>query len=109
MSSKSKHPVLLTDASGEVTLMYTFSEEEYWKGIAAPKNRKAAGIDNVLVKQLNNLGPTELCTTGYLICSTNASHKIRYQDCGDSQCSTPYLNHTNRYHYYATYISSMKD
>ena len=33
------------------------------KGIAPPKNGKAAAIDNVLVKQLNNL-----FTTGYLIC-----------------------------------------
>ena len=58
MSSKPTHSVLHTDAAGEVTLVYTFSEEEYRKGIAAPKNRKAAGIDNVLEKQLNNLGPT---------------------------------------------------
>ena len=58
MSSKSKHSVLHTDAAGEVTLVYTFSEEEYRKGIAAHKNRKTAGIDNVLAKQLNNLGPT---------------------------------------------------
>ena len=50
--------MLHTDAAGEVTLVYTFSEEEYRKGIAAPKNRKAAGIDNVLVKKLNNLAPT---------------------------------------------------
>ena len=58
MSSKPKHSVLHTDAAGEVTPVYTFSEEEYRKGIAAPKIRKAAGIDNVLVKQLNNHGPT---------------------------------------------------
>ena len=56
MSSESIHSVLHTDAAGEVTLVYTFSEEEYRKGIAASKNRKTACIDNVLVKQLNNLG-----------------------------------------------------
>ena len=38
--------------------MYPFSEEEYRKGIAAPKNRKAACIDNIVVKQLNNIGQT---------------------------------------------------
>ena len=57
-SSKPKHSVLHTDAAGEVTLVYTFSEEEYKKGIAAPNNRKDTSIDHVLVKQLNNLGPT---------------------------------------------------
>ena len=36
---------------------YTFSEEEYRKGIAALKNNKAAGIDDILVEQLKNLGP----------------------------------------------------
>ena len=58
MFSTPKHSVLHTDAAGEVTLMYTFSEEEYRKGVAAPNNRKGDDIDNVLVKQLNNLGPT---------------------------------------------------
>ena len=58
MPSKSKHYVPHTDADGEVTLVYTFFEEEYRKGIVAPKKIKAAGTDNVLVKQLNNLGPT---------------------------------------------------
>ena len=58
MPSKPKHSVLHTDAAGEVTLVYTFSEEEYRKGISAPKNRKVAGTDNVLAKQLNNIGPT---------------------------------------------------
>ena len=58
MFSKPKHSVLRTYTAGEVTLVYTFSEEEYRKEIVAPNNRKADGIDNVLVKQLNNLGPT---------------------------------------------------
>ena len=34
--------------------MYTFSEEEYRKGIAAPKNRKDASIDNLLKIKRNN-------------------------------------------------------
>ena len=80
--------MLHTDAAGEVMLVYTFSEEEYRKGIEASKNKKAAGIDNVLVIQQHNLGPT--LHNWYLICSTNASQKIRYQGCGDSQCSMPY-------------------
>ena len=57
MSSIPKHPVLPTDATGEVTQVYPSSEEEYIIGIAAIKNGKATGIDDVLVKQLNNLGP----------------------------------------------------
>ena len=58
MSSKTKCPVSPTDATVEVTLVYPFSEEEYRKGIAALKNGKSAGIDDVLVKQLNNQRPT---------------------------------------------------
>ena len=50
--------ILLTDATGEVTQVYLFLEEEYRKGIVALKNGKATGIDDVLVKQLNYLGPT---------------------------------------------------
>ena len=37
--------------------MSAFSEEEYRKGIAALKNKKAAAIDDILVEQLKNLGP----------------------------------------------------
>ena len=37
-------------------MAHPFSEEEYKKGIAALKNNKAAGRDDVLVEQLNNLG-----------------------------------------------------
>ena len=39
------------------SLVFLFTEEEYKKGIATLKNKKAAGIDDVLVEQLNNLGP----------------------------------------------------
>ena len=106
MSSKPKHSGLHT-AAGEVTLVYTFFEEEYRKGIAPLKNGKAAGIDNVLVNSW--IIYVQLFTTGYLICSTNASQKTRYQDCRDRQCSTPYWHHTHRYHFYAICISSMKD
>ena len=38
-----------TEATGEVTLVYPFSEEEYRKGMASLKNGKAAGIDIVMV------------------------------------------------------------
>ena len=39
------------------SVVYPFSEEECKKGIAELKNGKAAGIDGVLVGQLNNLVP----------------------------------------------------
>ena len=42
---------------GKPSLVSVFSEEEYRKGIAALKNNKAAGIDDILVEQLKNLGP----------------------------------------------------
>ena len=38
-------------------MVYPFSEEEYRRGIVTLKNNKAAGIDYVLVEQLNNLEP----------------------------------------------------
>ena len=63
-------------------MVYPFSEEEYRKGISTLKNGKAAGIDDVLVKQLNNKGPN---LHNCLLDSTNDSHKTRYQDCGDRQ------------------------
>ena len=37
-------------------MVYPFGEEEYKRSIAALKNNKAAGIDDVLVEQLKNLG-----------------------------------------------------
>jgi hypothetical protein len=57
MPSKPKRPVLLQAAEGETSMVYPFSEEEYRKGVAALKNNKAAGRDDVLVEQLKNLGP----------------------------------------------------
>ena len=56
MSTKPKHPVLPT-VEGIPSLVSAFSEEEYRKGIAALKYNKAAGIDDVLMEQLKNLGP----------------------------------------------------
>ena len=49
-------PVLPT-VEGIPSLVSAFSEQEYRKGIAALKYNKAAGIDNILVEQLKNLGP----------------------------------------------------
>ena len=56
MSTKHKCPALHT-VKGKPALASAFSEEEYRKGIAALKNNKAAGIDDILVEQLKNLGP----------------------------------------------------
>ena len=38
-------------------MIYPFSEGEYNKGVAALKNNKAAGRDDILVEQLKHLGP----------------------------------------------------
>ena len=76
--------VLPTEETVEVMLVYPF----YRKGIVALKNEKAAGIDDVLVEQLKNLGSTP--TSVYLIFSTNVSQKTRYQDCRDSLRASPY-------------------
>ena len=51
MPTKPKCPALLT-VEGKPSLVSAFSEEEYRKGIAALKNNKAAGIDDILVEQL---------------------------------------------------------
>ena len=40
-------------------MVYPFSEVEYRKGVAILKNNKAAGRDDVLMEQLNNLGPKD--------------------------------------------------
>ena len=48
---------MLPTVEGKPSLVTAFSEEEYRKGIAALKNNKAAGIDDILVDQLKNLGP----------------------------------------------------
>ena len=55
MPTKPKCPALPT-VEGKPSLVSAFSEEEYRKAIAALKNNKAAGIDDILVEQLKNLG-----------------------------------------------------
>ena len=55
MPTKPKCPALPT-VEEKPSLVSAFSEEEYRKGIAALKNNKAAGIDDILVELLN-LGP----------------------------------------------------
>ena len=57
MPSKPKHPVLPTATEKDYSMVYPFSEEEYRKGVAILKNNKASDKDNVLVEQLNKLGP----------------------------------------------------
>ena len=57
MSTKPNRPALPPTTEVGVSMVYPFSEEEYRRVIAALKNNKAAGIDDVLVEQLNNLGP----------------------------------------------------
>ena len=56
MRTKPKCHALQT-VVGKPSLVSAFSEDEYRKGIAALKNNKAAGIDDILVEQLKNLGP----------------------------------------------------
>ena len=56
MPPKPKFPALPT-VEGKPSLMSAFSEEEYSKGIAALNNNKAAGIGDILVDKLKNLGP----------------------------------------------------
>ena len=57
MPSKPKRPVLSPATEGDYSMVYPFSEEEYRKGVAILKNNKASGRDDVLVEQLNKLGP----------------------------------------------------
>ena len=56
MPTKPKRPILLPIQEGTPTMAHPFSEEEYKKGIAALKNNKAAGREDVLVEQLKHLG-----------------------------------------------------
>ena len=70
MPTKPNCPALPT-VEGKPSLVSAFSEEEYRKGIAALKNNKAVGIDDILVEQLKNLGPKAhkwLNTTTELVC-----------------------------------------
>ena len=56
MPTKPMRPILPPIQEGTPTMAHPFSEEEYKKGIAALKNNKAAGRDDVLVDQLKHLG-----------------------------------------------------
>ena len=53
----SVHDVHPHSKNGNTSLVSAFREEEYRKCIAALKNNKAAGIDDILGEQLKNLGP----------------------------------------------------
>ena len=57
MPSKPKRHVLPPVTEGDTSKVYHFSEGEYNKGVAALKNNKAAGRDDILVEQLKHLGP----------------------------------------------------
>ena len=57
MPSKPKRPVLPPSTEGDTSKVYPFSEGEYNKGVAALKNNKAAGRDDILGEQLKHLGP----------------------------------------------------
>ena len=61
MPSKPKRPVLPTATEGDTSKVYPFSEGEYNKGVAALKNNKAAGRDDILVEQLKHIGPVVVC------------------------------------------------
>ena len=57
MTTMPKCPKLSPISEDDSSLVFPFTEEEYWNDIATLKNKKAAGIDDVLVEQLRNLGP----------------------------------------------------
>ena len=108
MPTKPKCPALPT-VEGKPSLVSAFSEEEYRKGIAALKNNKAAGIDDILVEQLKNLGPK----------AHNAQHMLhREQDPQDMEAIKDYRHTearegfrrtTDQYPSCATLTSYMKD
>ena len=52
MPTKPKCLKLSPISEDDSSLVFPFTEEEYKKGIATRKNKKAAGIDDVLVEQL---------------------------------------------------------
>ena len=56
MPTKPKRHILPPIQEGTPTTAHLFSEEMYNKCIAALKNNKAAGRDDVLVEQLKHLG-----------------------------------------------------
>ena len=58
MPAKPKCPKLSPVSEDDSSLVFPVTGEEYKKGIATLKNKMAAGIDDALVEQLKNLGPT---------------------------------------------------
>ena len=88
MPTKPKRPILPHIQEGTPILTHPFSEEEYKKGIAALKNNKAAGRDDVLVEQLKHLGQRPI--NGYIQCSTLASQETRSLRYGDNPRLSPY-------------------
>ena len=57
MLTKPKCPRLSPVSEDNSSLVLPFPREEHKKGIATLQNKKAVGIDDVLVEQLKNLGP----------------------------------------------------
>ena len=57
MPTKPKCPKVSPISEDDSSLVFPFTEEEYKKGIVTLKNKKEASIDDVLVEQLENLGP----------------------------------------------------
>ena len=57
MPTKLKCPKLSPISEDDSSLVFPFTKAEYKMGIATQKNKKAAGIDDVLVEQLKKLGP----------------------------------------------------
>ena len=57
MLHKPKRSVLPPATERYYSMVYPFSEEECRKAVAILRNNKASGIYDVLVEQLNNIGP----------------------------------------------------
>ena len=87
MPTKPKRTILPPIQEGTPTMAYPFSEEDYRKAIAALKNNKAAGRDDVLVEQLKHLGPRANK------CSTYASQETGSPRYGDNPSVSPYSSH----------------
>ena len=66
MPTKPMCPKLSPISEDDSSLGYPFTEEEYKKGIATLKNKKAAVIDDVLVEQLKKSQEDSLPEVGLL-------------------------------------------